>query len=190
MGKTLADVISELSGSGKTGILSVSVKNDTSLFKIFFRDGVIYHMTHGACRDMGCVAELAGLTLDAVFFMPGARIDIAAPLALSTNDIIKQIRNLGKDVSWGDRPVAQADAAPKKPLGDKTPDDALLKKIEEELLNIVGPVAPMVLDRAFGICSLKKGVPLKRPELNRLLEAVSLQLPEEQRKAFVTSFEG
>ncbi|MEK6698680.1 MAG: hypothetical protein AABZ10_06495 [Nitrospirota bacterium] len=51
-------------------------------------------------------------------------------------------------------------------------------------------MAPMVLDRAFGICSLKKGVPLKRPELNRLLDAVCRQLPEEQRKAFVTSFEG
>ena len=79
MQKPLADVIAEISRSGNTGILTIGVKNDPSLFKIFFRAGAIYHITHGTCRDMDCLIKLSGLELEAGFFMSGARGGIASP---------------------------------------------------------------------------------------------------------------
>jgi len=193
MQKPLADVIAEISRSGNTGILTIGVKNDPSLFKIFFRAGAIYHITHGTCRDMDCLIKLSGLELEAGFFMSGARVEIASQMLPHNDEIIAKARLSGKMILWDERTSAGTDisgeAASKKRVSQETPVEvSTLMRMEEELLNIAGPVAQMVLDGAYGKCNLKKGAPIKRSDFKRLVETVSEGLPEEQKKTFVAKF--
>lgn len=193
MQKSLADVIAEISRSGNTGILTIGVKNDPSLFKIFFRAGAIYHITHGTCRDMECLTKLSGLDFEAGFFMSGARVEIPAQTLPRNEEIITKARTSGKMIVWDERTAAGTDtsgeAASKKPVSQETPVEVgTLMRMEEELLNIVGPVAQMVLDSAYGKCNLKKGAQIKMSDFKSLIKLVSEQLPEEQKKAFVAKF--
>ncbi len=193
MQKPLADVIADISRSGNTGILSIGVKNDPSLFKIFFRAGAIYHITHGTCRDVECLIKLSDLDLEAGFFMSGARVEIPGQTLPRNEEIIAKARTSGKMIQWDVRPAAGTDtsreAVPKKPVSQETlVEVSTLMRMEEELLNIVGPVAQMVLDNAYGKCNLRKGAPIKMLDFKRLIQMVSEQLPEEQKKAFIEKF--
>ena len=93
MEKNLGEVIEEISAEGKTGILSISVKNDNCLFKVFFRNGNIYHITHGTCRDSECLYKIPALDMDAGFFMSGAQVEIKNADMPVTQDIIKEAKN-------------------------------------------------------------------------------------------------
>jgi hypothetical protein len=193
MQKPLADVIAEINRSGSTGILSLGVKKDASLFKIFFRAGVIYHMTHGTCRDTDCLAKLSGLDIDSAFFLPGARVDMTNQTLPPADQIITQVRTSGKMVQWDDRPGSGTDIsdemAPKRSVFQGTSVDArTLADMEEELLNAAGPVAQMVLHNAYEKCKLRKGASITRIDFKRLVETVSEELPEEQKKTFLAKF--
>ncbi|HLE40049.1 MAG TPA: hypothetical protein VI956_00950 [Nitrospirota bacterium] len=193
MQKPLADVIAEIGRSGNTGILTIGVKNDPSLFKIFFRAGAIYHITHGTCRDMECLIKLSGLDFESGFFMSGARVEISGQTLPRNEEIIAKARTTGKMIRWDEHPAAGTDtsreAASIKPVSQETRvEDSTLMRMEEELLNIAGPVAQMVLDSAYGKCNLKKGTPMKLADFKRLIETASEGLPEEQKKTFVAKF--
>jgi len=193
MQKPLADVIAEISRSGSTGILSLGVKNDSSLFKIFFRAGAVYHMTHGTCRDTDCLTKFSGLDFDSGFFMSGARVDMPDQALPRTDEIIAQIRNSGKTVRWEDSSGARTDisaevAARRSSSPDSIIDAGTLARMEEELLNIAGPVAQMVLDSSYSKCNLKRGTPIRKLDFKRLIEMVCEGLPEEQKTAFISKF--
>ncbi len=193
MQKPLADVMAEISRSGNTGILSVGVRNDASLFKIFFRAGAIYHMTHGTCRDTDCLAKLSRLDFESAFFMDGARVDMPDQTLPRTNEIIGQLKTSGKMVRWDERPGSRTDIsdemAANRSVSQGTAVGArTLADMEEELLNIAGPVAQMVLNSAYDKCNLRKGAPITRIDFKRLVETVSEGLPEEQKKTFVEKF--
>ena len=193
MQKPLADVTAAVSRAGSTGILSLGVRNDSSLFKIFFRAGAVYHMTHGTCRDTDCLTKFSGLDFDSGFFMPGARVDMPDQALPRTEEIIVQVRTSGKMIQWEERPAAQSnifgETAAKKTLSQETVVDArALARMEEELLNIAGPVAQMVLDSSYSKCNLKRGTPIRKLDFKRLIEMVCEELPEEQKSAFISQF--
>jgi hypothetical protein len=193
MQKPLADVIAEINRSGSTGILSIGIKNDASLFKIFFRAGVIYHMTHGTCRDTDCLTKLSGLDIDSAFFLPGARVDMTDRTLPPTEQVIATVRTSGKMVRWDERPGSGTDNSPetapiRSVLQGTAVDARTLADMEDELLNIAGPVAQMVLNSAYDKCNLRKGVPITRIDFSRLVETASAGLPEEQKKAFLARF--
>jgi hypothetical protein len=193
MPKPLADVIAEISRSGSTGILSVSVKNDEALLKIFFRGGSIYHITHGTCRDMECITKLPGLDIERGFFIPGARVDLSDHTIPPTEEVISQIRNTGKMVRWEEsassRMESSREAGTARTGSQETIVDAgTLARMETELVNIAGPIAPILLSNAYSKCNIKKGVPITTLEFRRLIAIVSERLPEEQKASFAARF--
>lgn len=188
MKSNFGDVLEEISREKKTGILSVSVKNDNCLFKVFFRDGMVYHMTHGTCRDSECLNKIPGLDLDACFFMNGAQVDMKAAGIPGTKDIIAEARQAQKVVEWGALAGDPSDNG--RGAAQKTVAAALIAQMEEELLNIAGPVAGMVLEAAYGSCNLRKDAPITSGEFRRLIQIISEKLPEEQKGMFLLKFMG
>jgi hypothetical protein len=193
MPKPLADVIAELSRSGGTGILSVSVRNDEALLKIFFRGGTIYHITHGTCRDMECITKLPGLDIERGFFIPGARVDMPDQTLPPTEELISQIRNSEKIILWEESATSRMDssreAGPSRTGGQGAiVDAATIARMETELVNIVGPIAPILLANAYNKCNIKKGVPITTLEFKRLIALVSEKIPAEQKGAFIARF--
>jgi hypothetical protein len=194
MPKPLADVIAELSRSGSTGILSVSVRKDEALLKIFFRGGSIYHITHGTCRDMECITKLPGLDIESGFFIPGAHVDMPDQTLPPTEELISQIRSSEKVIRWEESAASRTDNSSREAGPSKSGfqegiiDVGTIARMETELVNIVGPIAPILLDNAYNKCNIKKGVPITAPEFKRLISLVSEKLPAEQKGAFIARF--
>jgi hypothetical protein len=193
MPKPLADVIAELSRSGSTGILSISVRNDEALFKIFFRGGSIYHITHGTCRDVECITKLPGLDIERGFFIPGARVDMPDQTLPHTDELISRIRNSGKIIRWEESASSRTESSreagpPKAGSQEGMIDTGTIARMEAELVNIVGPIAPMLLDNAYSKCNIKRGTAITASEFKYLITVISEKLPGEQKGAFTARF--
>ena len=188
MEKNLGEVIEEISAEGKTGILSISVKNDNCLFKVFFRNGNVYHITHGTCRDSECLYKIPALDMDAGFFMSGAQVDIKTVDIPGTQDIIKEAKNSQKMVNWGAQSMGRSEKVQDKGAARSVVDNGIIGTLEEELLNIAGPVANMVLESVYGACNLKKDGPISGVEFKRLVQMISEKLPDEQKTVFMMKF--
>ena len=189
MNKKLADVVAELSQSGAIGILSVAVKNDSSLFKIFFRDGIVYHITHGSCSDRDCLAELRALEFGGTTFMAGANVDAKGMSMPPMQEIIAQLNASGKTVQWESRPGTETRA---KPSASSTAavEDGAMARLREELVNAIGPVASMVLEQTLATANIKPGQKLSQLDFSRLVHVLSERIPDDQKKAFLEKFGG
>jgi hypothetical protein len=188
MQKNLAEIITDISRSGSTGILTLSMSNDTALFKIFFRKGSIYHLTHSTCKDNDCLVNIKDRQFAAAAFMPGAQVEIENRALMAQQDIIALIRSTGKTVEW----KGGADGGTVKPIQSAPPSKGMeglsTARLEEELLNCIGPVAPMILAKALDAAGLKEGAIGSLTELQRLLKGITDQLPQEQREPFLKKF--
>ncbi len=180
MERNLANVIAELGRSKKTGMLAVSVKNGASLFKLFLRAGVIYHMRYESSWDAACLSRLAELDLNAGFFLPGAQVDTASADLPSPEELFVQVQRAGKKLDWGSDPEARQVYI----------ETAVLIKLEGDLFRIAGPMASIVLQNAYRSCGLKKGAPLSLEEFEYLVQTITEQLPDELKQVFVKSYGG
>ncbi|HAR45748.1 MAG: hypothetical protein A2X56_01485 [Nitrospirae bacterium GWC2_57_13] len=189
MEKSLSEIVAEIARAKQTGILSLSVKNDSSLFKIFFRDGAVYHLTYGTCKDMECVSNLTRLDLDTGFMHLGATVDKASTSMPTTEEIITRIKSADKKVKWsapGAGAATDADKPAQKTAG--AAGKASLEAIEQELINVVGPIAPMLLEQVFDALRIKKGQPVPEPQMRQIISQLGDNLPEEQKEAFLAKF--
>jgi len=184
MERLLSDIVEEIAKGKKTGILSISVKNDSSLFKVFFRNGAVYHATHGTCKDMDCVKNLGRLEFDTGFFHLGATVDITNASFPPTDEIIERIRTIDKTITWSS---GAAEKTAVKPAGGGAAP-AGIDDVERELVNIVGPIAPMLIENAYSAMGIRAGQPVPGPQLTQLIAKIADQLPEDQRSAFLGRF--
>jgi hypothetical protein len=188
MRKNLADIITEIGNAKATGILTLSLSNDSSLFKIFFRNGYVYHITHSTCKDKQCLVKMADHTFLLGQFMPGAQVDMQNESVISNEELIDLVRKANKTVEWGGGPGGSGKAAGDSGISSTVVDAGAMARMNEELLNVVGPVAVMVLANAYSTCGLKQGQPLMKNEFQRLIKAIGEQLPGEQRNEFLNKF--
>jgi hypothetical protein len=180
MERNLANVVAELGRLKKTGMLAASVKNGASLFKLFLRAGIIYHMRYESLWDSACLSKLAELDLNAGFFLPGARVDTASADLPSPEELFAWIQRADKKLDWGADPEA----------AQVYIETGVLVKLEEDLFRIAGPMASIVLQNAYRSCGLKKGAPLSLEEFEYLVQTIKEQLPDELKQAFVKSYGG
>lgn len=188
MQKNLADILTEVSGAGATGILSLSMSNDAALFKIFFKNGNVYHITHGTCRDRECLATMADRPFTQGSFLPGAHIDIKDATVIPHDDIMAAARIANKMITWAGKGGAGSGQNGKADSQLANVDPAVIDRIGDELLNMVGPIAPMVLSNAYEACALKQGAAVAKSDFQRLLIKISDQLPDEHKKTFMKQF--
>jgi hypothetical protein len=185
--KDLADVLTELSHRKSTGVLSISVKSDNNQIKFFFRDGRVYHVTYSTCRNLECLARLVGLEVDQGFFLPGAKVDIPHQIALKTEDIIEQVRQLHKMVRCCETGAASNPSQATKSAPAYL-NSSHLMRLEDEVLTLIGPVGAIVFERALAECGTKRGTSLPVKTFQALVHAIAREMPDDQRKALLVKF--
>lgn len=187
MGETnIGDVIAELHQGGKTGVLSLSIRDDNNQLKFFLQDGAVYHVTYSTCRNIECLIKLCSLKVEKGFFLPGAKVDVPHTIVLRTEDIIDQVKNLGKVISWagtGGRDGRQAPANDAVMISGPE-----LHRLEEDILDLIGPAGSLVLERAFTECGIQKDAAISKMKFAALVRTVSRQIPEEQRKKLFVKY--
>jgi len=178
MNKNLGDAITEISTARMTGVLSVSIKNDNNQLKFFFREGTVYHVTYSSCRNLECLVRLGALEVERGFFILGAKMEVAHPITIRTEDIITKVKNLNKIIAWSDSAVSSSSEG----------SGSDLARLEEELLTMLGPVGGIILDRALQECGVQKGGAIPKQTFHSLVQTISRQIPEEYQKKILALF--
>lgn len=183
--RDLADIIDSLHRDQQTGVLSVSVRSDNNQLKFFFRSGTVYFVSYSACRNLECLIRLGALTTERGFFLPGAKVDTPHPITLSTTDIVEQVRRLKKTIEWnaGAEPAARG---PSAGPGVATATGDELARLEDELLAMIGPVGAIVFEQAIQSCGVSRGASLPKKTFQELVHAIARQIPDDQRKQFLS----
>lgn len=188
MEKNLADALADIALAKKTGVLSVSVRNDNNQLKFFFRDGGIYHVTYSGCRNLECLIRLGALDMERGFFIPGVKMDGPHGITLGTGDIIEQTRKLGKVIQWTPEGTAGGRPASSAPGGEQTVNGSAFQRLEEELLSLVGPAGAIVYDHACSACGVTPGTVVPRKTFQLLVQTIAKQIPEDRQKLFLAKF--
>ena len=183
--RDLADIIESLHREQQTGVLSVSVRSDNNQLKFFFRSGTVYYVTYSTCRNLECLIRLGALTAERGFFLLGAKVDTPHPITLSTKDIIDQVRKLNKTIEWNAAAVT-AGGGPSSVSGIAMVTGDQLAKLEDELLAMIGPVGAIVFEQAIEACGISRGAVIPKKTFQELVQAISRQIPDEQRKQFLS----
>lgn len=188
MQKNIADIVSEICQARVTGILSLSVKKDSALFKIFFRNGAIYHITYNSCKDRECLMEISEHQFLTGLFMPGAQVDTHQGSSIPSAEVILIFRKANKTIEWNGQWDGRARASGKEGISTAIVDSGIIERMGEELVNVAGPVGPMVLAQAYDSCGLRPGQSITKTEFQRLVQAIIGKLPEEQKTPFLKKF--
>jgi len=183
--RDLADIIDSLHREQQTGVLSVTVLRDNNQLKFFFRSGTVYYVTYSTCRNLECLIRLGALTAEQGFFLPGAKVDTPHPITLSTKDIIDQVKRLNKTIAWSTA-AASSGGGPATASGIAMVSGAELAKLEDDLLAMIGPVGSMIYEQVIQASGISRGAAIPKKAYQELVQAISRQIPDEQRKQFLS----
>lgn len=99
--RLLADVVRELYAGKQNGALYVSmVETSEDLFRIYFRNGEIYHIRYGTAVGKDCLDIMEFYTLNSATHFEGILSpgDVSSPDLPPTVEIIAFLRTLGTTV--------------------------------------------------------------------------------------------
>jgi hypothetical protein len=144
MRAALSDVATDVHQKKKTGLLSVSVKGSNSLFKIFFRNGDIYHISHGTSKGNDCLAGLAQLEFSDCTFVPDIRLEINGANLPPTGAVLRSLQGVSKGVEA--RPEGRDNGGSAEVLS-KERFAVIGEQLKAALMRQIGPVGAKVFPK-------------------------------------------
>jgi hypothetical protein len=98
--KILSELVDELHDAKKNGALYISVvETSEDLIRIYFKDGLIYHMRYGTAIGRDCLDILEYYNLYSATFFEGIQApDKPATDLPTTGEMLARIRTLDKKV--------------------------------------------------------------------------------------------
>ena len=140
----LSEFIAEINRSRKNGLLSINVKNANTLFKLFFRDGEVYHITCGNVRGADCLAQVTGSDFAEYFFIPNMVLKVHDENLPSLADIIQCCSAAGSAVEVSPHTGKGGQTAGARD-GSSLP--AALEDLKLALIRQIGPAGAKVMSR-------------------------------------------
>jgi hypothetical protein len=144
MRAALSEVATDVHQHKQTGLLSVSVKGSNSLFKIYFRNGDIYHISHGASKGNDCLAGLAEREFSECTFVPDIRLEINGTKLPPTGEVLRVLRGAAKGVEArmeGHGNGGSAEVLSKERFA------AIAERMKAALVRQIGPVGGKVFSK-------------------------------------------
>ncbi len=145
---TLSEVINDISQNKKTGILSIAIRGDAkNLFKIFFKDGTIYHLTCGNQKDSECLDLYGSFDFSSCSFLANAKSDTSRPVGLpATPEIIRLFEKKNDPIE-----IIPPDGKAASTGGANAMAPADFERIREELkvalIKQIGPAGGKILTK-------------------------------------------
>jgi hypothetical protein len=177
----LADVIAQVNQKKLTGQLSLTVKGGASLFKIYFKDGEVYHITCGNQASAQCLESFDGSEFSECFFISNIKVEIPLVTVPPTGHLIQFFQDRGITVELK-QPLAGS-AHPAGP-GDMSGFARIQEELKMALIRQVGPVGAKVLSNivAHKWCVTS----LTKEDLRNLIALLKDEIEdEENRKEFL-----
>lgn len=170
MKKSLGDILEDLFNGKKTGILNIAMVSEKSLFKFYFKNGEIYHISFGLKKGIESLKELLQKELYATNFISDITIDIKSKDIPHTEEIIKKIKNSNLYIS----------------LTNKNSSNSLhFKKIKEKLtlalIKQIGPIGNRVIEEIIQE-KWNAQVSLSKDDLFNLVELLKDEIEDQEGK--------
>lgn len=186
---TVSEIVSDIHQNRKTGLLSITIRGDNNQFKIFFKDGEVYHITCGGQKNTDCIKNFIDLDFSACFFVPGVKLDVVNANLPATSDIIQIFKAKGTavEIKEPDGRAHQTSAA-----APVVADFQKIQRIREELkvafIRQIGPaggkILSKIIDEKWQVSSPSKA------DLMNLINLLKGEIEDgENRKVFVSEAE-
>ncbi len=170
----LSPLIGKYLRSKDTGLLAIKIEGESHLLKICFDGGEIVSLNLGACKNEECLRKLDGVVPVEHSFLPGMKPTTPAQAPL-TEKIIAIIGTAGSE--------AVAEPAPSRPGVAVQPQT--VKAVEEEFIELIGPIGKMISDTVFAGLSYSRGNPMPFGDYSRLVDLFAKELPDQHQASFV-----
>jgi hypothetical protein len=175
MKKNLADVLESLFEDKKTGILSITVSSEKNLYKFYFKNGQIYHLSSGFKKGKACLNDFLEKEPVSCSFVPQVSVDIISNDIPSTEEIIKKLKKMNRFVSFGDDASAESSDFIKIKEGLKV---ALIKQI--------GPIGGKIVEKIIQEKWTPSSPPVKE-DFIKLIDLLKDEIDDPlSRKEFLT----
>ncbi len=178
---TLSEVVADISQNKKTGILSIAIRGDAkNLFKVFFKEGTIYHLTCGNQKDSECLNYYDTFDFSSCSFLANAKSDVPHAVGLpATPEIVKlfQSKNIPIEIIHPDGKSASTGGVDAIAPADY---ERIKEELKVALIKQIGPAGGKILTK---IISEKWRVlsPAKE-DLQRLVALLKNEIEDDANK--------
>lgn len=139
----VSEILYELKQKQRTGLLSISVADDSHLFKIFVKKGEVYRISCGKMKGSECLAQFDGLALKSSFFLPDIDLGGERENIPPTNELISYFKMLKKTVDLR-KPESDTPKTSTEPIRNL---QMVLGDLKSALVDQVGPAGIKVFQR-------------------------------------------
>jgi hypothetical protein len=173
MPMNLLDIIKRYLRIKDSGLLSIKVEGESHLLKIYLDNGEVVSLSLGSCKDDECLKRLEGLVPVEHFFMRGVRSPSPSKVPLT--------ERLAALTGTGD---SESVAGPMTPIPGLNIKPETIAALEEEFIDLIGPIGRMMIENIFSELSYKRGNPMSSEDYSYLLESLIKELPAQQQALF------
>ncbi|GAB6183286.1 hypothetical protein [Thermodesulfovibrio hydrogeniphilus] len=166
MKKNLFEIMTKIFNNKETGVLSLAFAEESNLFKFYFKDGEIYHVSFGLKKGNPCLKEIEKKEPTSYNFVSNITIDIKSNDLPTTEKIIEYIKNLNKQVSA------------EEPFSIKSLEFQKIKdSIKIALIRQIGPIGGKILEK-YIVEKWTPSNPLTKDDILRLVEMLKDEIED------------
>lgn len=162
MKQNIANIVANICENKNTGMLTITFASEKNLFKIYFKNGEIYHLSFGFKKGLECLNEINEREPISYNFIPDVTIDISSG-NLSTEKIVENLNKINKYISSEEGATI------------KSSDFEKVKEaIKTALIRQIGPIGGKILEKYIR----EKWVPVNPPTKEDFLKLANLLMEE------------
>jgi len=164
-----------------SGLLTIKVEGYENLLKIYFELGMVAGLSIGTLKNEDCFNMLGKCRPIGATFMKGYKApDLVAADKKEINNKFDQLIASypitgGTSTGTGASKVVHVRA-----------DDLL--KLENDVINIMGPVGKMILETLYAELGYTRGVDMPSPMYSQLLDKIKGELPSQHQPTFAAKY--
>jgi len=162
-----------------SGLLSVKVEGHDHLLKIYFELGMVAGLSIGTLKNEACFDMLSKCRPLEATFMKGFK---TPDFVANKSEINNKLEEL-----FASYPVTGGTSAGKGTHTVNVKADDLVK-LENDFVNIMGPIGKMVLDTIYSDIGYSRGTDMPSSLYSQLFDKLNEELPDQHRASFAATY--
>ncbi len=169
----LAEIIKLYVTKAESGVLSVKLKDEPHLLKVYLDKGEVVYVTLGTLKNEECFLRLKNTVPVEYFFLKG----VTPPHKVEGGCTEKLIEALG---------LPSAEAL-KASTGVTMPPQNV-QRLEAEFIELIGPIGKLIIDELFSKIAYSRGNPMPQENYIMLVDALAKELPASEQGRFSSKY--
>jgi hypothetical protein len=169
----LTDIFKKYIRTKDSGLLSIKIEGNNHLLKVYFERGEVVSISLGGCKNEECLKKINRIIPVEYFFIKGVKPPAKTDLPLTERLMelsgitipgsVSEVLSMGMDTSIRPQTVTA---------------------LEEEFIDMIGPIGKMIIDNTFSEISYRRGNQMSVGDYSILLDTLVNELPGRQRTMF------